>query len=121
MYSAALHPAPSSLAAATSCNMAVKQRCTRQLNRPYVILSTNMKLTSHENALKYKSNDITCIILITYIVTMIISKKISSLIFLKKMVPYNLGRREYMSTANDNRDDNDGARELSPLLYLSAY
>ncbi len=54
-----------------------------------------MKLAPHESTLKYKSSDITCIIISIDIVSMIISQKVSNLIFLKKWAPYNLGRREY--------------------------
>ena len=54
-----------------------------------------MKLASHENTLKYKYSDITYIILSIDIVSMIISKKISSLIFLKNRAIYNLVRTEY--------------------------
>lgn len=43
----------------------------------------NIKLASHKSTLKYKFSDITCIILIIdiVIVSMIISKKLPSLIF----------------------------------------
>lgn len=39
------------------------------------MILTNMKLVSYESTLKYKSNDIICIILSIDIVNMIISKK----------------------------------------------
>ena len=51
---------------------------------------------SHESILKYKYNDITFIILNLEIVSIIISKKIRSLIFLKTRPPYYLEWREYM-------------------------
>jgi hypothetical protein len=56
-----------------------------------------MKLASHRSTSKYKSSDITCIILSIDMVSMIISQKQPSLIFLKKgaAAPYNLGWREY--------------------------
>lgn len=59
--------------------------------------STTIKLLSHENVLKYESNDITYIILGVDIVSVIISQKLLSLIFLKIRVLYNLGQREYMT------------------------
>jgi hypothetical protein len=43
----------------------------------------NMKLASHESTSKYESGDITCIILSIDMVSIIISKKLPSLIFLK--------------------------------------
>ncbi len=54
-----------------------------------------MKLASHENTLKYESSDIICIIRSIDIVSMIISQKLLSLIFIKKGASYNLSRREY--------------------------
>ena len=59
------------------------------------MLLTNMKLALHESTLKYESSDITCIILSIYMVSVIVSQKLSGLIFLKKRAPYILGWREY--------------------------
>lgn len=47
--------------------------------------------------LKYKSSDITYVILSICMVSIIISQKLPSLIFLKIRVLYNLGQREYMT------------------------
>ena len=47
----------------------------------------NIKLVSHESASMYESSDIACIILSIDIVSMIISQKLPSLIFLKKGRP----------------------------------
>lgn len=61
------------------------------------MIPTNMKLASHKSTSKYKSSDVTYIILSIDMVSMIISQKQPSLIFLKKgaAAPYNLGQREY--------------------------
>jgi hypothetical protein len=58
------------------------------------MIPPNMKLASHESTSKYESSDITYIILSIDIVSMIISQKLPSLIFLKNGASYNLGRRD---------------------------
>ncbi len=64
------------------------------INLFYVKFPMNMKLASYVSASKYKSSDITYIIIIIDVVSMIISQKLPTLILKKNGAPNNLGWEE---------------------------